>query len=105
MPRRAVLLVEMKVFYVRAEPVEPPGPSAIAIVVAHDAHQALLLLRKDVNFSGYHLPPAEMLPYEAAPEDVQRLLGDTAAHEIGVYGFTVLAAAHPQHAGTPPASS
>lgn len=95
----------MKVFYVRAEPVAAPGPSAIAIVVANDAHQALLLLRKDADFSGFHLPPVEMLPYEAAPDEVRRALGDADAHEIGVYGFTVLGDADPQHEGTPPAAA
>ena len=95
----------MKIFYVRAEPVEGDGPPAAAIVVAHDAHQALILLRKDVDFSGYYLPPAEMMPFEAAPEEIRRLLGEAAAHEIGVYGFRVLGPAGPQHAGTPPAAS
>ena len=95
----------MKLFYVRAEPVEGDGPSAAAVVMAHDAQQVLLLLRKDIDFSGYHLPPAEMMPFEAAPEEVRRMLGDTAAHEIGVYGFRVLGLAGPEHAGTPPAAS
>ena len=97
----------MKVFYIRAEPVEAGGASAAAMVVAHDAHQALVLLRKDINFSGYHLPPAEMVPYEAAPEEVRRALGETAAHEIGVYGFTVLdpAGLADAGAGTPPAAA
>lgn len=95
----------MKVFCVRGEPIEVDGPSAVAIVVAQDAHQALMLLRKDVNFSGYHLPPAEMVPYEAAPEEVRRLLGEAAAHEIGVYGFTVLDHAEALTPGTPPAAA
>jgi hypothetical protein len=94
----------MKVFYVRAQPIEGDGPSAAAIVVAHDAHQALVLLRKDVDFSGYHLPPAEMTPYEAAPEEVRRLLGEVASHEIGVYLFTVLEPADSQDPNTPPAA-
>jgi hypothetical protein len=92
----------MKIFYVRAEPVEGDGPSAAAVVVAQDAHQALVLLRKDIDFSGYHLPPAEMMPFEAAPEDVRRVLGEAASHEIGVYCFTLLGPAGPEHAGTPP---
>jgi hypothetical protein len=95
----------MKIFYVRAEPAEGDGPSAAAIVAAQDAHQALILMRKDADFSGYHLPPAEMLPYEAAPEEVRRMFGETAAHEIGVYGFRVLGPSGPEHAGTPPAAS
>jgi hypothetical protein len=94
----------MKVFCVKAEPVSGDGPPAAAIVVAHDAHQAVVLLRKDVNFSGYHLPPAEMVPYEAAPEDVRRVLGETAAHEIGVYRFAVLEPEVLHRAGTPPAA-
>ena len=85
--------VAMKIFCVRAEPAEDGGPSAAAVVVAHDAHQALILLRTDIDFSGYHLPPAEMLPFEAAPEEIRRMLGEVAAYEIGVYGFRVLAPA------------
>ena len=95
----------MKVFYVRAEPLDSDGPPAAAIVVAHDPDQALLLLRKDLDFSGYRLPPAELTPYEAAPEEVRRLLGDVAAHEIGVYLFTLLEPTDPAAAGTPPAAA
>lgn len=95
----------MRMFYVRAEPVAGDGPSAAAIVVAQDAHQALVLLRKDVDFSGYHLPPAEMLPYEAAPEEAPPMLGEAAAREIGVYGFRVLGPADPQDPNTPPAAT
>jgi hypothetical protein len=95
----------MKIFYVKAEPVEGHGPAAAAIVVAHDAHEAVMLLRKDLDFSGYHLPPAELTPYEAAPEQVRRLLGEAASHEIGVYGFAVLGPADPEDAGTPPAAA
>jgi hypothetical protein len=95
----------MRVFYVRAEPVAASGPPAVAAVVAEDAHQALLLLRKDTRLSGYHLPPAEMAPYEAAPDDIRRAFGDVAAHEIGVYGFAVLDAAASEDTGTPPAAA
>jgi hypothetical protein len=94
----------MRMVYVRAEPVAGDGPSAPAIVVAQHAHQALVPLRKDIDFSGYHLPPAEMVPYEAAPEEAQRILGEAAAHEIGVYGFRVLRLADPQDPNTPPAA-
>ena len=95
----------MKVFYVSAEPVEGDGPPAAAVVVARDAQEALLLLRKDIDFSGFGMPPAELTPYEAAPEEVRRLLGDVAAHEIGVYLFTVLEPADPETASTPPAAA
>jgi hypothetical protein len=94
----------MKIFYVRAEPITAERPSAIAIVVARSAREAVLLLRKDYNFSGYRLPPAEMTPYEASPEQVRDRLGETAAHEIGVYRFTVLDRADPLNAGAPPAA-
>ena len=95
----------MKVFCVKAEPVAGGGPPSAAIVVAKDAHEALVLLRKDANFSGYHLPPAEMVPYEAAPEDIRLLLGEAASHEIGVYRFAVLEPAGAGDAGPPPAAS
>lgn len=91
----------MKVFYVRAEPVEEDGAPAAAIVVARDAHEAVVLLRKDVDFSGYRMPPAELTPYEAAPEEVRRLLGSVAAHEIGVYLFTLLEPVDRETASTP----
>jgi len=92
----------MKIFYVRAEPIEGGGPPAVAVVVAHDAQQALLLLRKDLDFSGYRLPPTEMMPFEAAPDEVRRLFGETASHEIGVYGFRALGPGAP---ASPPAAS
>jgi hypothetical protein len=95
----------MKLFYVRAEPVSGDGPAAAAAVVAEDADEAVLLLRKDLNFSGYRLPPAELMPFEAAPAEIRRVFGDAATHEIGVYGFTVLGPPGPENAGTPPAAS
>ena len=95
----------MKVFYVRAEPVDGDGPPAAAVVVARDAQEALVLLRKDIDFSGYRMPPAELTLYETAPDEVRRLLGDVAAHEIGVYLFTLLEPADPESTRTPPAAA
>jgi len=94
----------MRAFYVRAEPLGAEGPSAAAIVVAENSDQALLLLRKDIDFSGYRLPPAEMIRFEAAPEEIRRRLGEAAAHEIGVYRFTLLEPSDPAHTGMPPAA-
>jgi hypothetical protein len=94
----------MRVFYVKAEPIDAPGPAAIAMVVAHDPHEAMILLRKDIDFTGYRLPPIEMIPFEAAPEEIRRELGEAAAHEIGVYGFRVLGAGNPRLRETPPAA-
>ena len=48
------------VFQVRAEPLDANAPPAAAFVVAKDYDEAILLLRKDINFSGYALPPLEM---------------------------------------------
>ena len=95
----------MKIFYVSAEPLSAEGPPASAVVVAEDPEQALLLLRKDINFSGYRLPPAELTECPAAREDVRRVLGAAATHEIGVYGFTVLGTADSEDPGTPPAAA
>jgi hypothetical protein len=78
----------MKVFYVRSERIEPPPESAFAFVVAKDADEAVLLLRKDINFTGYTLPPLEMRMCEISAAEVRRAFGDTAATEKGVYGFT-----------------
>ena len=60
-----------------------------------------MLLRKDIDFSGYRMPPAELMPYEAAPEEVRRMLGEVAAHEIGVYLFTLLEPAGELSIGCP----
>ena len=95
----------MKVLYVRAEPVDGDGPPAAAVVVARDAQEALVLLRKDIDISSYRMPPAELTLYEAAPDEVRRLLGDVAAHEIGVYLFTLLEPADPESTRTPPAAA
>lgn len=101
---RAVETVAMKIFYARAEPVAAAGPSATAIVVAEDPDEALLLLRKDLNFSGYRLPPAELVPYAVSQERVRLALGEAAAHEKGVYDFTVTGPAGPISADAPPAA-
>jgi len=87
----------MMVFFVRAEPVEPPGQDASAYVVAEDADEAMILLRKDLNFSGYRLPPAELTACPAETEAVRRALGDAASREKGVYGFDSV-----QRLGPPP---
>jgi hypothetical protein len=77
----------MQVFYVRAEPLAASGVEATAFVVADDPEEALLLLRKDFNFSGYRLPPLEMTALDASRISVREALGDTAPTEKGVYGF------------------
>jgi hypothetical protein len=80
----------MRVFQVRAESVDDPRPDAGAIVVAKDADEAVTLLRKDINFAGYALPPAEMVPVSIDTEEVRRVLGGDAAHEKGVFAFHLL---------------
>jgi hypothetical protein len=75
----------MKVYKITAEPLDTAGPPAGAIVVAKDPDEAMILLRKDINFLGYVLPPAEMVP----------MLGEDAAHEKGVYGFRLIGAPTP----------
>jgi len=91
----------MKIYRVKARPIAVGGPAAVAFIVAEDTEQALLLLRKDIDFSGYRMPPEELLVCEASREDVKAALGAVATHEIGVYGFTVLGDGDP---GTPPAA-
>jgi hypothetical protein len=83
----------MRVFQIRARSLDDPRPDAGAIVVAKDADEAMILLRKDINFSGYALPPAEMAPVSI--EEVRRVLGEDAAHEKGVYGFRLIGAETP----------
>lgn len=95
----------MKIYRVIAEPVAADAPPARAYVVAHDPDQAVMLLRKDIDFSGYRLPPAEMVVLEAPPEEVERVLGAAAGHEIGVYAFQVLGAGEAAEPGTPPAAA
>jgi hypothetical protein len=85
----------MKIFKVIAEPLDRAEPAAVAFVVAEDADEAMILLRKDINFSGYALPPAEMVPMSIHMTEVRRLLGEDAAHEKGVYGFHLIGAPTP----------
>jgi hypothetical protein len=85
----------MKVFQIRARSLDDPRPDAGAIVVAENADEAMILLRKDINFAGYALPPAEMAPVSIDTEEVRRVLGEDAAHEKGVYGFRLIGAETP----------
>ncbi|HKS88878.1 MAG TPA: hypothetical protein VJR70_05510 [Stellaceae bacterium] len=94
----------MMTFHVKAEPLASEGPIAIAIVVAEDEEQALLLLRKDINFSGYRMPPAELRQLETSNEQLRQALGGAVAQEIGVYGFTTLGPAEADEIGAPPAA-
>jgi hypothetical protein len=80
----------MRVFQIRARSLDDPRPDAGAIVVAKDADEAIILLRKDINFAAYALPPTEMIPVDIDAEEVRRVLGEDAAHEKGVYGFLLL---------------
>ena len=83
------------VFQVRAEPLDANAPPAAAFVVAKDYDEAILLLRKDINFSGYALPPVEMTACLVDADDVREALGDDAAHEKGVYAFHLIGAETP----------
>ena len=94
----------MRIYHVRAKPVGGNGPAAAAFVVADDEAEVMALLRKDISFSGYRVPPDEVELCEATADEVRRALGTAAAHEVGVYGFTVLGTADPEDAGTPPAA-
>jgi hypothetical protein len=85
----------MIVFKVRAEKIEGDGPPACAFVVAKDPDEAILLLRKDINFSGYALPPLEMTACLVDADNVREALGDDASHEKGVYGFHLIGAETP----------
>jgi hypothetical protein len=80
----------MKIFQVRAEAETPGEPAAFAVVVAKDVDEAVLLLRKDINFSGFRLPPAHLIPELVDEDEVRRLLGEAAAHEKGVYAFALI---------------
>ena len=68
-----------KIFKVIAEPLDRAEPPAVAFVVA----EAMILLRKDIDFSGYALPPAEMIPMSIHMSEVRRLFGEDAAHGEG----------------------
>jgi hypothetical protein len=85
----------VRVFQIRARSLDEPRPDAGAIVVAKDADEAMILLRKDINFAGYALPPAEMIPVDIDAEEVRRVLGEDATHEKGVYGFHLIGAETP----------
>ena len=89
----------MMVFKVRAESLDANAPPAGAFVVAKDYDEAILLLRKDINFSGYALPPLEMTACLVDADEVREALGKNAAHEKGVYAF------HQIGAETPPLPS
>lgn len=66
----------------------PPDAEASAFVVADDEDEAVLLLRKDIDFTGYRLPPFEMTTFDASSTQVHRALGTAASTEKGVYAFT-----------------
>jgi hypothetical protein len=85
----------MKIFKVIAEPLDRAEPPAVAFVVAEDADEAMILLRKDIDFSGYALPPAEMIPMSIHMSEVRRLFGEETAHEKGVFGFHLIGEATP----------
>jgi len=80
----------MMVFKVRAEPLDANAAPAAAFVVAKDYDEAILLLRKDINFSGYVLPPQDMTACIVDADEVREALGEDAAHEKGVYAFHLL---------------
>ncbi|HEX3953785.1 MAG TPA: hypothetical protein VHW90_09460 [Stellaceae bacterium] len=94
----------MMIFHIRAEALASGAPDAFAVVVAKDTDEALLLLRKDIDFSGYRLPPAEMIPETASSELVRRVLDDAAAKEKGVYAFQISEAGNPALPDAPPAA-
>ena len=77
----------MQVFRVRAEALHRPGSWATAYVVADDPDEAVLLLRKDIDFSGYQLAPEQLTAVSASADEVRRALGRAAAHEKGVYAM------------------
>ena len=61
----------MKIFRVMAEPLDGDGLPAIAFIVAKDFDEAILLLRKDINFSGYRLP-TRCAPFSATMRRTRR---------------------------------
>jgi hypothetical protein len=80
----------MIVYRVLAEPLDRKSPPASAFVVAKDPDEAVLLLRKDINFSGYAMPPVEMTACLVDADEVKEALGDDASHEKGVYAFRLV---------------
>ena len=85
----------MRIFKVIAEPLDRAEPPAVAFVVAADTDEAMILLRKDIDFSGYALPPADMIPMSIHMTEVRQLFGEEAAHEKGVFGFRLIGAPTP----------
>jgi hypothetical protein len=90
----------MRVFQVRLDPIDAGKPPAGAIVVAKDIDEAMILLRKDINASGYALPPAEIVPVSVDTAEVERVLGEDASHEKGVYDFHLIGAETPTFPST-----
>lgn len=77
----------MQVFFVRAQALDDPWTEATAFVVADREDEVLLLLKKDFNFTGYRLPPVEIVPMEASRAEVSEALGEPAHTEKGIYAF------------------
>ena len=77
----------MQVFFVRAQALDDPRAEATAFVVADGEDDVLMLLKQDFNFTGYRMPPIEMVPIEASRAEVREALGEPAHTEKGVYAF------------------
>ena len=78
----------MQVFFVRAQAIDDPWAEATAFVVGDDVDDVLMLLKQDFNFTGYRMPPIEIVPIEASRTEVREALGETAHTEKGVYAFS-----------------
>jgi hypothetical protein len=65
----------MKVFYALAEHCEDPERRLGAFVVAPDRAAAVRALRRNVAFTGYRMPPAELSLYGDDHEALPRLAG------------------------------